>query len=288
MSVVVYGLINSCIFLLWAFGFTFAYGVTRIPNFAHGALYILCGVSTWVFVRSLGLSYPISIILALLIVGAVGAAMYRFIIMRIRGMEIPVILVTYAFSLILLEGLRYGGVTGAKFSLPPVQKGIIYIAGVPVDFQRIIIIGIAGVVLLALWFFTHHTKVGLALRAIAQDERAALSLGINSNTVATIALALSAILAGVAALAVLPLSGISVHLGYTVLIYSLGVCILGGLGSWGGAVIAALLFGFAQTLTAAYLKPEFATVAVYTLIIITLIVKPSGLMGKQKELEERV
>ena len=288
MIVLVYGVINSLIFLLWALGFTFVYGVTRIPNFAHGALYVLCGVITWVFVRELGLSYPLSMILALLIVGAVGAAMYRFIIIRIKGMEIPVILVTYAFGLIILEGLRYAGVTGAKFSLPSVQQGSIEIAGVPVDYQRIVLVAVAAIVLVALWFFTHHTKTGLALRGIAQDERAALTLGINSNMVATVALALSAMLAGAAALTVLPLSGISVHLGYTVLIYSLGVCILGGLGSWGGAVIAAFLFGFAQTLTTAYLKPELATVAVYVLIIITLIIKPSGIMGKQKELEERV
>ena len=139
-----------------------------------------------------------------------------------------------------------------------------------------------------LWLFTHYTKVGLALRAIAQDERAAMMLGIDSDLIAVIALALGSALAGVAAVAILPLGNITVETGYNVLIYAIAVCIIGGLGSWSGAVMAAFLLGFAQTLTVAYIAPQFQMVVIFLAIILTLILKPSGLFGRQKELEERV
>jgi branched-chain amino acid transport system permease protein len=139
-----------------------------------------------------------------------------------------------------------------------------------------------------LWLFTHYTRIGLALRGMAQDERAALMLGIDSDTMALVAMALGSMLAGLAAILLLPLGNIVVEKGYDVLIQAIAVCIVGGLGSWMGAVLAAFLIGFAQILTTVYLGSHFQMVVALLAIIITLILKPSGLFGQQKELEERV
>ncbi len=166
--------------------------------------------------------------------------------------------------------------------------GTIEIAGVPVDFQRLIMVAVGLVLVLALWWFTHHTRLGLSLRAIAQDERAALTLGIDSDRAALIALALGSGLAGLAAVTILPLGNITVKSGYDVLVFALAVCVVGGLGSWVGSILAAFVIGFAQILTVNYIKSHFHMVVALAAIIIVLIVKPSGLCGKQKELEERV
>jgi branched-chain amino acid transport system permease protein len=285
---IIYGIINSFVFVLIAIGFALVYGISRLPNFAHGALYILAGFLTWSFLLKLGLNYATSIILALIIVAGIGAAVYRFLLIRIRGMEASEIIASLAIGFAIMEGLRFAGFRGKTYTLPTFLEGTITIADVPVDFQRLIIIGVGILLIVVLWLFTHYTKVGLALRAIAQDEHAALMLGIDSDLTALIALALGSFLAGLAAIVILPLGSITVGAGYNILINAIAVCIIGGLGSLGGAVLASFILGFAQSLTVHFVGAQWQMVVALLSIIIILIARPSGLLGRQKELEERV
>ncbi len=288
MGVLIYGTINSFVFVLIAIGFALVYGISRLPNFAHGALYILAGFLTWSFLLKLGLNYATSIILALIIIAGIGAAVYRFLLVRIRGMEASEIIASLAIGFAIMEGLRFAGFRGKTYTLPTFLEGTITIADVPVDFQRLIIIGVGILLIVVLWLFTHYTKVGLALRAIAQDEHAALMLGIDSDLTALIALALGSFLAGLAAIVILPLGSITVGAGYNILINAIAVCIIGGLGSLGGAVLASFILGFAQSLTVHFVGAQWQMVVALLSIIIILIARPSGLLGRQKELEERV
>ncbi len=288
IEILIYGSIHSISLALIALGFALVYGTSRIPNFAHGALYIITGFIVWIFLRLLGLNYFFSILLAIMVIGVIGALMYQFILIRVRGMAISEIIASYAIGLAILEGLRWGGFKGMTYTLPTFIQGSIFIAGVPVDLHRIVVL-ICGVALVSvLWLFTHYTRMGLALRGVAQDERAALMLGIDSDRMAVVAMAFGSMLAGLAAVFLLPLGNIVVESGYNVLILAIAVCIVGGLGSWMGAVLAAFLIGFAQILTEVYLGTHFKTVVALLAIIVTLILRPSGLFGRQKELEERV
>ena len=288
MDILVYGTINSFRLALMAIGFTLVYGISRLPNFAHGALYVVTGFIVWSFVNILGIHYIAGILLSLVVTGLVGAALYQFVLIRVRGMATSEIIASYAIGLAILEGLRWRGFKGMSYTLPPFIEGSIEIAGVPVDLQRIIVVGIGAVVVAFLWLFTHYNKIGLALRGMAQDERAAMMLGIDSDIMALIAMALGSSLAGLAAVVLLPLGNIVVEAGYNVLILAIAVCIVGGLGSWVGAVLAAFMIGFAQIITDAYIASHFRMVVALLAIIITLILRPSGLFGRQKELEERV
>jgi branched-chain amino acid transport system permease protein len=288
MDILVYGTINSFRLALLAIGFTLVYGISRLPNFAHGALYVVTGFIVWSFVNILGIHYIAGILLSLVVTGLVGAALYQFVLIRVRGMATSEIIASYAIGLAILEGLRWRGFKGMTYTLPPFIEGSIAIAGVPVDLQRIIVVGIGAVVVAFLWLFTHYNKIGLALRGMAQDERAAMMLGIDSDMMALIAMALGSSLAGLAAVVLLPLGNIVVEAGYNVLILAIAVCIVGGLGSWVGAVLAAFMIGFAQIITDAYIASHFRMVVALLAIIITLILRPSGLFGRQKELEERV
>ncbi len=288
MDIIIYGVVNSVSLALMALGFTLVYGISRLPNFAHGALYILAGYLTWISIRSLNLGYFISVLISLGVVTAFGMAMYRFFLIRIRGMPISEIIASYAMGLFILEGLRWKGLKGMTFTLPVVVPGSVDILDVPVDYQRLLVVVVGSLVVLGLWAFTRFTKVGLALRGIAQDEQAAMMLGIDSDTMATIATGLGSALAALAAIVLLPLGNIVVETGYQVLIFAVAVCIVGGLGSWGGAIVASFLIGFAQILTVAYVQSHFQVVVALLAIIITLIIRPSGLFGKQKQLEERV
>jgi branched-chain amino acid transport system permease protein len=287
-GIIIYGIINSFSLALMAIGFTLVYGISRLPNFAHGALYVITGFLVWSLINLLKLNYVVSILLALVIMGLVGAAIYRFVLIRVRGMATSEIIATYALGLAILEFLRWGGFKGMTYTLPPFIEGSVTIGGIPVDFQRIIVIGIGIIVISFMWLFTHFNKTGLAFRGMAQDEHAAMMLGIDSDWMAVIAMAMGSILAGLSAIALLPLGNIVVEAGYNVLILSIAVCIVGGLGSWIGAIIASFMIGFLQIITVAYIQSHFQMVVALLAIIVTLILKPSGLFGRQKELEERV
>jgi branched-chain amino acid transport system permease protein len=288
MEILIYGTVNSVALALYALGFALVYGISRLPNFAHGALYVLSGFITWSALHTLKLNYPLSIGLAMAATALIGALIYQFFLIRVRGMEISEIIASYAIALAILEGLRWGGFKGMTYTLPPFIGGSTTIAGVSVDYQRLMVVGIGAALVAALWLFTHHTRIGLALRGMAQDERAALMLGIDSDIMAVVAMGLGSMLAALAAILLLPLGNIVVESGYNVLILAIAVCIVGGIGSWVGAVLAAFLIGFAQILTVVYLGAHFQMVVALLAIILTLILKPSGLFGQQKELEERV
>jgi branched-chain amino acid transport system permease protein len=288
MELLIYGIINSITLSLISLGFTLVYSISRLPNFAHGALYISSGYLVWTFLNRVGLPYLPSILLGIGLTSLIGAGIYRFILIRIRGMEISEIIATYAIGLAIIEGLRWGGLRGMTFTLPSFVSGSVRFLGVGVDYQRLFVVGIGLITFLLLYLFTHFNKIGLALRGIAQNERAAMMLGINSDMTAVISLAIGSGLAGFAAVLILPLGSIIVETGYNVLIFAIAVSIIGGLGSWGGAIVASFIIGLAQILTEAFISSHFQMVIALLAIIVTLILKPSGIFGRQKELEERV
>jgi branched-chain amino acid transport system permease protein len=288
MEILLFGIINSVTLSLTALGFTLVYSISRLPNFAHGALYVTSGYIVWLFVNSLGLNYLLAIVLGIIATAIIGALMYHLIILRIRGMQISEIIATYAIGLAIIEGLRWGGLRGSTFTLPSFLAGSVEIGGIAVDYQRLFVLASGIVVFAALGLFVKFTKTGLALKAIAQDERSAMMLGIDSDRKALVSFALGSGLSAFAAILILPLGSIVVETGYNVLIYSIAVSIIGGLGSWGGAIVASFIIGFAQILTEVFLSTQYQMVISLLAIIVTLLLKPSGIFGKQKELDDRV
>ena len=207
---------------------------------------------------------------------------------RVRGMSVSEIIVTFAISMALLEFLRWLGLRGATYVIPAFYIKTLVICGVPVDFQRIAAAVAGAAIVPALWIFTRFTKTGLGLRGIAQNERAALMLGIDSDRAATLALSIGSALAAIAGIAIIPMGNVNVASGYDVLVFAIAVCVCGGLGSWTGIMLAAFIIGFAQTIVVYLVAPEFGMVVALAAVILILLFKPSGLFGRQKEFEERV
>ncbi len=288
LGTLIYGFINSVILALVALGFNLTFGISGVANFAYGALYVLAGYGTWIFMNKMGLSYFIAIPMSILLTALIGALLYRLILLRIRGLVVSEVIATFGIGLAILEMFRYLGFIGYEYTLPTFIDGGLGIGNTFVDFQRLLIVGIGIGLALFLWIFTHHTKIGLAFRGIAQEERTALALGIDSDWVATLSVAFGAGLAALAAVGILPLGIIAVDEGYNVLLNALAVCIVGGLGSTGGVILASFLLGYAQVFTANYLETHWTMIVSLTAILLILAVKPSGLFGKQKELEERI
>ena len=288
IGTVLYALINSVILILMALGFNLTFGISGVSNFAYGALYVLSAFVTWILLKLAGLPYPLAAAVSILFTAFLGGLMYRFILMRVRGQALSEVISTFGIGLALLEFFRYLGFVGFEYSLPVFVDRSFFIAGTQVDAQRILIVLISAVLLVLLWLFVHYTSVGLAFRGIAQDERTAMTFGIDSDRMALWSVSLGAGLAALAATVIMPLGTIAVEEGYDVLLNALAVCIIGGLGSSGGVILAGLVVGFAQRFTDTYLGSNWTMIVSLVAIFIVLVVKPSGFFGKQKELEERI
>ena len=288
LGMLLYGLINSAVFMLMAIGFSLTFGISGVANFAYGAFYVTGAYVTWQLINSLGLSFAISIIISAIITGLFGALLYRFVLFRIRGLLLSEIIATFGIGMGMLEFYRSIGLSGHSYKLPTFMDGSLEVLGVYVDYQRVIIVGVAATLVFFLWFFSHHTKMGLAFRGIAQNERTAISLGIRSDYTAALSLAFGSAMAAVAAIVILPLGIISINTGYEVLLIAVAVGIVGGLESVPGILVASLILGYAQIITGTYFKPEWMMVVYLAAIVLVLAIKPSGLFGKFKELEERV
>lgn len=284
----IYALINSAILALMAIGFSLTFGISGIANFAYGAFYVLSAYGIWLLLHLLHLPYPAAVVLAVAFNMLLGAAIYRFVLLRVRGQALSEVIATFGMGLAILELFRYLGWVGFEYTLPVFVDRSYVIAGTYVDMQRILILAFAIVLILALYLFTHHTATGLAFRGIAQDERTALTFGIDADRVAALSVAMGAGLAALAAVFIIPLGSISPGEGYDVLIKALAVCIIGGLGSTGGVIAASVMIGFAERFTDTYVGSHWTMIVSLAAIVIVLTVKPSGLFGKQKELEERI
>jgi branched-chain amino acid transport system permease protein len=287
-NVVVYGWVNSAIFALLALGFSITFGISGIANFAYGAFYLLAGYLAWAFLTKVSLPLFLAFPFAVLIVGFLGFVGYWVMIYRIRGNVLSEVIATFALGVGILEFFRWMGFVTYEFSLPLFKKGMIEIAGIPLDYQRLFIVLIAGVLLIFLYFYTHHTRIGRAFRAIAQNERTAISLGINSDLIGALSFSLGTAITSIGAVAILPLGVITINTGYEVLLTAMAVGIIGGLESITGVLVASCILGFAQVLASIYIAPHWSMVVILASIIGVLLVKPSGILGKYKELEERV
>lgn len=285
---IIYGFINSIILALIALGFSLTFGISGVSNFAYGAMYIMAGYAVWIMINLLGLPLALAAILSVVFTALFGWLLYRIVLLRVRGMVISEVIATFGVGLAILELFRYLGFTGFEYTLPVFTDGSVMIGDTYIDHQRLWIVGIGISLAVGLYLFTRYTKTGLAFRGIAQDEKTALSLGINSDRVAGLSVAFGSGLVAIAAILILPRGTISVNEGYDVLINAMAVCIIGGLGSTVGVIVASFLIGYAQMITDAFSGPHWKMIVSLVAILIILLVKPSGLFGKQKELEERI
>jgi len=287
-GVLIYGLVYSVTLALIAIGFSLTFGISGVANLAYGAMYILGGYFTWQLFMTFGLPYVVSALLAVIGTALVGALIYRLVLLRVRGLMLSEVIATFGLGIGMLEFLRWAGLAGYKYKLPTFMSGSIEIAGVTVDYQRIIIVIVGLVLVGALWYFTRHTRLGLAFRGIAQNERTALAYGIESDWTAMLSVALGGALAAVAAITILPLGILTVNRGYEILIIAFAVGIVGGLESTLGIIVAAFLLGYSQTAASYYIGTHWIMIVNLVAIILVLVFRPSGLFGKFKELEERV
>jgi branched-chain amino acid transport system permease protein len=230
------------------------------------------------------LAAPISI----LVTGLLGFLVYWTILYRVRGLILSEVVCTFALGVCILEFFRWKGFVTYEFTLPPLMYGTIKLAGTNIDCQRLLIVAIAFIFLLLMYLFSRHTRIGLSFKGMAQNERLAMSFGIDTDLMASLSVAMGSAMAGIASLMILPLGIISIDTGYDILLVAVAVSVVGGLGNNIGILGASILLGYLQAATNIFLSPKWMMVIYLFAIILVLAIRPSGLFGKFKEIEERV
>jgi len=288
LSVLLHGLVQAAVLLLVALGFSVTFGLSGIPNFAHGGVYILSGFVSWYLLQKLAWPHLLAAAGGVAVAAVVGVLLYWLVIRPVRRLVLAEVIATFAAGVAMLELFRWMGLVTYEFNLPAVVAGSVTLGELVVDAHRLAVVAAAAGLGLLLWWFGRATRTGLALRAMAQEEYTALSLGIREDFMATVSVALGSALAAVAAVLVLPLGLISINLGYDAMLVALALTVVGGTERTAGLVLAALLLGMATVAASVILHPHWSEVIYLAAIVVVLAVRPSGILGRLKELEERV
>ncbi len=285
--IIITGLIASGVYALLAIGFSLIFGAARIINLTHTAFYMLAAYLIYTFTSAFGLNPILSIIVSIVAVTIIGVLVYKFVIDRVRAHEATVLIVTIALAIIIQEGvlLAFGGHFRGVSSL---ISGYATIIGVKVTYQYLLTFGMVFIVLFGTWALLMKTKLGIAIRATAQDREVANLMGINVARIGMITMAIAVALAAIAGALVAPLFTLTPYMWMHPLIMVLAVVVLGGLGRIKGSFVGALILGFTETLVV-FLVPmgSFLKGAVaLAIMLIIILIRPEGLFGVSFE-EER-
>jgi len=286
-DILINGLINGSVYALLAIGFSLIFGVARVVNIAHTALYMTSAYLMYVGLIKWGLSAPLAILLAILVTVIAGLACYQLFIKPIREHESAVLIATIAVAMALQEVFLIE-FKGHYLGVPALATGYLVLAGVKVANQHLLALGVAVVALIATWFLLWRTKIGLGIRCTAQDREVANLMGINVNREIMVALGISVGMAAIAGAIVAPLKPIDPHMWMRPLIMMLAIVVLGGLGSIKGSFIGSYILGFTEAAvvfaipTGSFLKEPIAL----SIMILVLLIRPEGLFGVAFE-EER-
>lgn len=278
------GIIVGSMYALIASGLSLIWGTMKMLNLAHGEFYMLGGFFMFFLNVSAGINPFISGIISIAIVFIAAVIVQRVVIhylMEKPGWTESHLIATFGIS-VLLQNLALN-IWGERFkNIPYYIDSNIYIFGIGLSAQRILIFMVAVLVIVLFWGFLKYSRFGQALRATSQDRDSATLYGINTKLIYMIAFGVSAILATVAAIMLAPIYSVNPWMGADLLLKALAVVIIGGLGSLVGAIVGGIGLGILEGLGIIVFSSEWQNVIAFSLLILVLWIRPSGLFGTKE------
>lgn len=285
LQTIMNSLIASSFTAIFAIGLVLIFGIMQIVNFAHGALYMVGAYATWYLYAEVGIPFFASIVLATLLTVAIGLLMERALFRPMRGNLFGGLIVSVGMMFVLEVLVVYLFGQGLMKNMTPYFKESWHAFGiesVTISHSRLFVFAIAAFILVAFWLFMSRTRIGWAMRACAQNPEAAALQGIGIGKISMLAMVISAAMAGMGGAVMSPLVRITPQMGHPVLVTAFIVMIVGGMGSIEGALIAAVVYSFFHTFVTTYIGGEIATILGLALMLLVLIVKPTGIMGARE------
>jgi len=276
---IVNGIGLSMVYILVALGLTLIFSILRIINFAHGEFYMLGGFAAYYLTGTWGINYFVTIILAFIVVGAIGVATERLIFAPLRDNLLAGFIVSLGLLWILQAGATIvAGVLDKEVAtqFPGVIRGF----GIVISNERLFVIVCSAALMVCLYAFLSLSRHGLALRAVAQDLDAAALQGVNVDRIASLAFGIGCALAGAAGALLAPVYFVSPFMGTLPVIKAFIIIILGGMGSLFGAIVGGFILGFMESIAPLYFPIAAVEILGFVLVMFVLVVRPRGLFGR--------
>jgi branched-chain amino acid transport system permease protein len=277
------GLINGSFYALLSLGLAIIFGLLDIVNFAHGALYMLGAFVASIALSSFGIGYWPALLLSPIVVGVVGIVVERTMLRRLQGLDnVYGLLLTFGLTLII-EGIfheRYGN-SGLPYPVPDLLQGGVRLPFMYLPQYRAWVVIVSMAVCFACWLVIERTKLGSYLRAGTENPRLVQAFGINVPLMFTLTYGFGVALAAFAGVMAAPIYQVSPAMGSNLIIVVFAVVVIGGMGSILGSILTGLGLGVVEGLTK-YFYPPAASVVVFLIMAIVLLVRPAGLFGRTR------
>ncbi len=275
------GLINGAFYAMLSLGLAVIFGLLNIINFAHGALYMVGAFAAWFLLNLLGIGYWPSLIVAPLIVGAVGVLLERAFLRWMYKLDhLYGLLLTFGLALII-EGLfrqQYGS-SGQPYAIPAQLTGGQNLGFMFLPNYRAWVIAASIVICFGTWYLIERTKLGSYLRAATENAALVQAFGINVPRMVTLTYGFGVALAALAGVMAAPIYQVSPLMGSNIIIVVFAVVVIGGMGSIMGAIVSGFGLGVIEGLTKVF-YPEASSTVIFVIMAIVLLIKPAGLFGR--------
>ena len=267
-------------YALLALGFTLIFGILGVVNFSHGGFYVLGGYVAYASVHYLGVPYFVAVAIAVFASGVLGYVFELFLLERVVEDHLATLMLTLGLYLIMATGVLVTfGPESPEFAFP--VRGTWRSGNYYFPKENMIMLSICVITIGIVYLLMYRTDFGRGLRALADDRRVAAAQGIRPRLLFPLAFALATALAGLTGALVTPILCLAPHLGEPVLATSFLIVILGGLGSIGGATLAAFIVGMVEAYSSVYLGGSKGALALFIFVLLMLVVRPSGLFGRE-------
>jgi branched-chain amino acid transport system permease protein len=281
---IINGLTIGTMYALCAAGYSMVFGILQFVNFAHGSVYMLGAFLTLTFVTTANLSFPIGFILSIIATGLVGVIMDRTAYYPIRRKGMPkmnLLIGTIGVSIFLqnLAMIVFGPETRNFPEMLELGNSVIF--GVSISNLQVMIFIVTALIIAVLQFIVKKTRIGKAMRATAQNTEATKLMGVNVNRVVQVVFFIGSALACVAGTLVgMYYQTVDPWMGFMAGLKAFASAVLGGIGVLEGAMVGGLIIGVVETLAAGYIHAGYRDAIAFAVLILVLLVKPTGLMGK--------
>jgi branched-chain amino acid transport system permease protein len=280
LEILIYGAVTSAIYALLAVGFTLIFGVARILNLAHGSFYALGAYGTYVLTSLAGLPLWQAASIAIAFVAVFGIVVEKVLIRPLRHSQLGVLMISLAIALVVEQTLFL--VFGSEYrNVPAFVDTKINLGGVDVAGQRLLTLVVAAVAIAALYLFIQFTRLGSAILAISQDPEAAKYMGIPSDKIFSLVMAISAALAALAGVMAGPFLSVQPSMHLLPIVKAFAIVVVGGLGSIPGSIAAAFLLGYAETCVAYLISASWTEIVSVLATLLMLVFRPAGIFGKR-------
>ena len=275
------GVVYDAFLLLTSLGLSLVFGLGRVVNFAHGALYALGGYAVVAVMQHGGVGYWQALAIGPLLVVPVAIAIERATIYPIRSRpEIYTLLVTFGTSFILIGAIEhFWGTKTTLLAVPPPFLGTVLIFGSPFPIYRLFAAGLSLLVSIGVFAFIQYTPIGLRIRAVTDDAGMAEALGVNTQWLLTLVFGAAAGLAAFAGALGAPIFAVHPDMGTSILLDSFLAVILGGLGNLPGSAMGALFVALTKSIGGGYIA-DWSTAVLFAVVALALIFRPTGLFGR--------